>query len=398
MLKERKSFEERLKQEAHSRIVKILKETTESSADLQINHTPPEICSMMLDKVDLSSAKNVLALFNVEFLYELRLREYKGDVYYFTQSEKEVAVAKELMPNVIIKYIDKKESALEYMNTWPEKFDIIVSNPPYAKYLHIKFIEKSLFLCKGKMIFVHPSNSFVNKKTGNDVYEKFNGIIESKLEEVFLFNGCGIFGINLFTPCSITTMSHKREGGIKIINKLTNQTYDVNRISEITQLKSDERLWKIKTKIDSYVQLNGSLDDILKTKGKGGDFMIDFTRIRGHIENKGDIDSKIHKKDFFTFVSHKTRVEKKDTPKYDLWFRFKTEKEALGLLKYLKSDFARFSLSLYKFSQSLNNGELRYIPLIDFTQEWTDARLYEHFGITEEEQAFIKEIIPPYYD
>ena len=35
---------------------------------------------------------------------------------------------------------------------------------------------------------------------------------------------------------------------------------------------------------------------------------------------------------------------------------------------------------------------------MDFTQEWTDERLYKHFNITEEEQAFIKEIIPPYYD
>jgi hypothetical protein len=118
MLKERKSFEERLKQEAHLRILKILKETTEESGDLQVNHTPPEICSMMLDKVDLASAKNVLVLFNLEFLYELRLRGYEGDVYYFTQSEKEVEIAKQLIPNIRIKYIDKKESALDYMNTW----------------------------------------------------------------------------------------------------------------------------------------------------------------------------------------------------------------------------------------------------------------------------------------
>jgi len=41
---------------------------------------------------------------------------------------------------------------------------------------------------------------------------------------------------------------------------------------------------------------------------------------------------------------------------------------------------------------------LAYVPAMDFTQEWTDEKLYAHFGITEEEQAFIKEVIPPYYD
>jgi hypothetical protein len=46
----------------------------------------------------------------------------------------------------------------------------------------------------------------------------------------------------------------------------------------------------------------------------------------------------------------------------------------------------------------LDNGELKAVPWMDFTQEWTDEKLYAHFNITEEEQSFIKEVIPPYYD
>ena len=126
--------------------------------------------------------------------------------------------------------------------------------------------------------------------------------------------------------------------------------------------------------------------------------MVEFTRIRGHIDNKGSMSSKILKDDFFTFVKKDTRVERKEDPKYDLWFRFQTEIEANNFLSFLKTDFARFSLAMYKFAQSLNNGELRFVPRLDFTQEWTDKKLNDLFKVTEEEKSYINEIIPPYYD
>ena len=54
-------------------------------------------------------------------------------------------------------------------------------------------------------------------------------------------------------------------------------------------------------------------------------------------------------------------------------------------------------LGIFKKDIALNSN-LKSVPLVDFTQEWTDEKLYVHFNITEEEQAFIKEVIPPYYD
>jgi site-specific DNA-methyltransferase (adenine-specific) len=37
------------------------------------------------------------------------------------------------------------------------------------------------------------------------------------------------------------------------------------------------------------------------------------------------------------------------------------------------------------------------IPLLDFTQEWTDEKLYKEFNLTEEEIKFIEKNIPKYY-
>jgi hypothetical protein len=52
-------------------------------------------------------------------------------------------------------------------------------------------------------------------------------------------------------------------------------------------------------------------------------------------------------------------------------------------------------MALVKRDQNIKLGTL---PWMDFTQEWNNSNLYEHFNITEEEQMFIKETILPYDD
>jgi site-specific DNA-methyltransferase (adenine-specific) len=36
-----------------------------------------------------------------------------------------------------------------------------------------------------------------------------------------------------------------------------------------------------------------------------------------------------------------------------------------------------------------------YVPVQDFTEEWTDEKLYKKYGITEGEIAFIESMIRP---
>jgi hypothetical protein len=105
------------------------------------------------------------------------------------------------------------------------------------------------------------------------------------------------------------------------------------------------------------------------------------------------------KESFFTFIGKnqgvKTRQEISEPHTY--WFEFSTRLEADNFLKYIKTDFARFCLSLMKTDKHVNS-KMWIVPFMDFSQEWTDEKLYAHFQISEEEQSFIKEIIPPYYD
>lgn len=300
----------------------------------------------------------------------------------------------EIFPNIIKKDFLK----MEFPENWPKSFDISLSNPPYSKYLHLKFLEKCLSITTEKILFVHPSNSFINTKGGNSTYVNSNLLINDKLETVTLFNGNKVFNIDLKTPCSITTVNPKgNRGVIEVSNLMTGDKYEASSISEITQFKNSDELWSIKSKIDSFVNNNGSLDDVLGKK-KNGEFMVEFSRIRGNHNKNGEMEDPLVKNDFYTFLDKRATVESKEKSSYDLWFKFTTKEEGENFIKYLKSDFARFSLAMYKFAQSLNNGELRFVPLLDFREEWDDSKLFKKFNITKKEQEYIRKIIPAYYD
>ena len=99
------------------KIMETLKDVAENSDDVQNNHTPMEICNMMLEKVDLEKAQSVLVIYNVELLFALRKAKYQGQVTFFTQSLAKKEWAEKLLPGVVVEYIDKEENPLYFMET-----------------------------------------------------------------------------------------------------------------------------------------------------------------------------------------------------------------------------------------------------------------------------------------
>lgn len=84
---------------------------------------------------------------------------------------------------------------------------------------------------------------------------------------------------------------------------------------------------------------------------------------------------------------------------------FETENEAVALLKYIKSKFARVMLGVLKVTQHNPASTWRFVPLQDFTEDsdidWSksipeiDQQLYVKYNLTEEEIAFIESKIKP---
>jgi len=70
-----------------------------------------------------------------------------------------------------------------------------------------------------------------------------------------------------------------------------------------------------------------------------------------------------------------------------------TDAECSSVMSYLRSRFLRFLVSLRKPSQDATRVVYSWVPQQPWNREWTDEDLYEKYGITEDEQAYIAEMI-----
>lgn len=83
------------------------------------------------------------------------------------------------------------------------------------------------------------------------------------------------------------------------------------------------------------------------------------------------------------------------TESYLLINHFDNEEEANNAATYVKTMFFRFLLSLKVITQNISKDSFGFVPLQDFSHPWTDAMLYEKYGLTEDEIAFIESMIRP---
>lgn len=83
------------------------------------------------------------------------------------------------------------------------------------------------------------------------------------------------------------------------------------------------------------------------------------------------------------------------TETYVVAGRFENERSARRYAAYLRTRFARFLVSLRKYTQHANRSVYAFVPDIPLSRDWTDEKLYERYGLTKDEIAFIESIVRP---
>ena len=83
------------------------------------------------------------------------------------------------------------------------------------------------------------------------------------------------------------------------------------------------------------------------------------------------------------------------TETYMLLNAFDNQQECINMLQFLKTRFVRAMVAMVTATQHLSKANFRFVPLQDFTRSWTDADLYEKYGLTEDEVSFIESMIKP---
>ena len=72
-----------------------------------------------------------------------------------------------------------------------------------------------------------------------------------------------------------------------------------------------------------------------------------------------------------------------------------SEKKIRNLHLYIRTQFVRFLLLLASSGQHITRATFQFVPLQDFSHPWTDEMLYQKYGLTDEEVAFIESMIRP---
>ena len=83
------------------------------------------------------------------------------------------------------------------------------------------------------------------------------------------------------------------------------------------------------------------------------------------------------------------------TETYLLIGPYSSKKEAENVVSYIKTKFFRFLVLFKKNTQNAARGVYSFVPLQDFSESWTDEKLYKKYGLTEDEIAFIESMIRP---
>ncbi|MCC6722941.1 MAG: Eco57I restriction-modification methylase domain-containing protein, partial [Saprospiraceae bacterium] len=74
---------------------------------------------------------------------------------------------------------------------------------------------------------------------------------------------------------------------------------------------------------------------------------------------------------------------------------FKTKIEAEHLKEYMKTMFFRFLVSQFMYSHHITKDSYQFVPIQNFKEAWTDDKLYQKYGLTNEEIEHINKSIRP---
>jgi site-specific DNA-methyltransferase (adenine-specific) len=322
------------------------------------------------------------------------------------------------------------------------QFDVIIGNPPYqlddggygtsAAPIYQLFVEKALDLVPRYAVFVTPSRWMAGGK-GLDKYrermlsdKRMRSIVDfPKLYEAF--PGVKIRGgISYFLwdgehngPCTVQTIWDGKPTGAAVARHL--DAYDVLvRRNEAVPI-----LEKVRTKGEPTLHecVSSRKPFGLATNFRGKPTAVGLKRPVKLFENQrvGWIERNaipvnpdwIDKwKVLMTAVQGTSAaIETKFlsrpiiadpgtacTETYLVAGHFDDKTEAVNYARYLRTRFVRFLVSLRKVTQHATRDVYAFVPALPLNQEWTDAKLYERYGLTQDEVGFIESQIAEHSD
>ncbi len=342
---------------------------------------------------------------------------------------------------------DLESHAYEFIHTEkPEKifgnmkFDVIIGNPPYqlddggskasASPIYQFFVEQAKKLNPRYLVMIIPSRWFTGGK-GLDVFRK--NMLEDKRIKVLkdyvnakdCFPGLSISGgICYFLwsrdhkgLCDFTSINAGVEDNMQRMldefpvfvryNKAINIIHKIRMKDKtsLTSILSSRNPFGIPTNargedksfVNSYKLISsqgeGYVDnkDILSNKSLADSYKVMITRVMCEHAGEPDREGK------FKVLATVRLLNPKEicTDSYITAGDYDNLDQAKNLEGYLKTKFARFLILQAAASINLSKATYSFVPLLDFTKEWTDKTLYKRYKLSLDEIDYIEGILHP---
>lgn len=318
------------------------------------------------------------------------------------------------------------------------KFDVIIGNPPYqltdggfgtsATPIYQKFVLQAKKLSPKYLSMIIPARWFSGGK-GMDEFrddmlkdDRLRKIVDYP-EAIDCFPGVQIKGGVCYFLwdrdnkglCEVTT-SNKGVVVSKMIRPLLEEGCDTfirfNEAISILKKVQSFNEESIKNQISSrkpfgldttFKGKKESFHGAVKLFQNGGIGYVDKKEIKANLNKVGSYKTLIPPlgsgSDTFphTILGKPFVVEPNSacTETYLIAGEFDNMSEAANLESYLKTKFLRFLVLLNKPTQHATSKVYSFVPMQDFTQPWTDEKLYAKYGLTKDEIAFIESMIRP---
>lgn len=317
------------------------------------------------------------------------------------------------------------------------QFDVIVGNPPYqlndggfgksAAPLYHKFVEQAKKLNPKYLMMIIPSRWFAGGKgldefRNNMLNDKGIRVLVDYWDSTDCFPGVDIAGgICYFLrdkdysgDCEIINIHRDKESKSK---RPLNEFETLVRFGVAAQIIKKVKTFKetdMSKQVSSRKPFGLATNDRPMEKGdltliwNGGEGFYESSKIlvgKELIEKWKVITSKVSydhggqpDKDGTRRVLSRIEILPPKTictETYIIAGSYSSKKECENLVKYLKTKFVRFLVSQLSFSQDITKDRFSFVPLQDFSEPWTDEKLYKKYCLTQEEIDFIESMIRP---
>jgi hypothetical protein len=334
------------------------------------------------------------------------------------------------------------------------QFDVIIGNPPYqlddggfgtsAAPIYQLFVEQAKALEPRYLSMVIPSRWFAGGKGLDDFRESMLTdtrirSIDDYLSAADVFPGVGLKGgVNFFLwdrenrgqcrvsthfkdwPISTTTRQLLEEGadvfirfneGLSILRKVAavenairgEDSLSLPENKRFDQLVSSLRPFGLRTYFKGKAKKSPGDVIVYQNGGKGyasrksistGGQLIDTWKlyVGRAAPGTGNKDTYPHRVISTPFVGEPGSIS---TETYLCIAPFISKSEAENVLAYLCCRLTRFLILLHKPSQDTTRKVYTFVPIQDWTRQWTDSDLYKRYDLTASEIDFIERIVRP---